>query len=846
MNLQFLILILVFCFRGASSELQELLNSDAFFHALPLSIQEAKPIVKSLEYTVSQDFYAEIKKTDPSVPQLQRLSEEWLRSHLPLGLPVYCIGRGYSLEVHFGSVEESLFLLRREGVDKAWHIIPDQGGPVELLLVEPVEAQGKNIAKPGRLILTRIQDEGVLSLVQTVLHIFLSKIGSDSQQQVAIYDFHLIGRKDYVSARFKEVFHSIPFDVNTAILGRGEEFFGQVMQRKFASMSLTLMHSLFGPDFLIGLKRALVEEGFLGIADWSLSSYQPLNTKPRPILGGSNFLSFLRFQRELVLILGQKPQSPLAQVLLVGNELAIHKELKLKADLMESFRLKGSRANPSKIFSAYLPVKTRKGLSRILCVDQVRGKALGSLMQVLERVGLKTVVYVGEAHSLGADLKAGSLVFPDLLESGDGEKLSGLLESNIIVEPSLASKGLRGVSGVLPLVAGPQPADFADEGAYAFALSAKELQPISWGMVSICLSDLQSSRSQSSSLQVSRTRSKYYQVLVDFLLKSLGIEDILPEAQEADFGFSSLEDKIEKYKDLYNLDPQKTVLFNFALKHYLRRNLKSEQDQHNYLKTADLRFAGKRSLEPFSYFLDKPYTDVDVIAHLSQIEKALRELEIYLELLSESDLRITFYGDWLNGVITPLSPVLFSVKGLSQAAYQELLASPFGSGDHARRFLLRMIPDGSRLDASEDLAFPFSGDNELTSQYLKHLASLGLDWDAGKGVFTISKPKIDRSDLEGEISRWAVGCDTFLRLARGDFLSQKSQVFSLAPWSQKRVERLSASLRTGIAQLTQEGLELKEKLMSSSVPLGTRQSYSLFLLRQISHLEDFVQVFDSY
>jgi len=808
---------------------------------MPLAIQDTDSSVKSLEYTVHKGFYPAITKVDTSVSQLQSLSREWLRSHLPLGLMNYCVEQGFSFEIHFGSVEESLYLLRREEADRAWHIIPDQGGPIELLVLEPVAARDGQTGKPGRLIVTRIQDEGTLSMVQTVFHVFLSKNHVGSQAGVKIYDFHLISREDYVSARFKEAFHSIPFDVRTAILGRGEEFFTRVLQRKFAAMTLSLMREMFGVDLLSGLRRALVEEGFFGVGDWDLSSYASLTQSKAPILSGASFLSFLQFQRELVLILGQKPHSPLAKVLLVGNELAIHKELKLKADLTESLLLGSDQSSSSGIFSALLPVKTAKGLSRILCVDKVRGKALASLVQVIHPLGLQTLIYAGEARSLRTDLKPGTLIFPDSLKSLDGETISGLLKLNMILPQSQDTAGHQGVSGAHPLLVGSSKADFADEGAFSFAKSVMKLQPVSWGLVSLCLSD-----SSTSPLKMGRSRSEHYQALVDFLLEALGIEDVVLEVKQGDFGFSSLEDKITRYKELYGLDPQKTILFDYALGHYLDQNLKSGLERLKFLKTQDLNFAGKRSLEPFAYFLDKPYMDTDVIAHLSQIGKALRELEVYLELLSESEIRITFYGDWQKGVLTPLSPLLFSLKGLTQSAYQELLSSPFGSGDHARRFLLRLIPDGSRLDASEDLAFPFSEDKKLTREYLKRLKTLGLDFASQNGIFQRSKPEIKTSEIEGAISRWALGCDVFLRLARMDFLSQKSQVFSLAPWSQKRVEQLSASLRTGIAELTREGLELKEKLMSSSVSVGARQSYSLFLLRRISHLEDFVQVFDSY
>ena len=49
-------------------------------------------------------------------------------------------------------------------------------------------------------------------------------------------------------------------------------------------------------------------------------------------------------------------------------------------------------------------------------------------------------------------------------------------------------------------------------------------------------------------------------------------------------------------------------------------------------------------------------------------------------------------------------------------------------------------------------------------------------------------------------------------LRKSRFFERKKSGFSVAPWSNERVEELIENLRKGVTQLTSEGLEVKEQL----------------------------------
>ena len=211
--------------------------------------------------------------------------------------------------------------------------------------------------------------------------------------------------------------------------------------------------------------------------------------------------------------------------------------------------------------------------------------------------------------------------------------------------------------------------------------------------------------------------------------------------------------------------------------------------------------------------------------HLLQVEKALEEMKVFLGLLGENSYKIYVHGDFLEAMFTPLSPLHITVTGISQKSLYELLSSPFGKQDHIRRFLVRVLPSGTdygpQLEISQNLK---KGGLEQT--YMEILEKSGIRrTEEGLFEFFLDKSSDSNSQLKSKVNRYLRGCDAFMSLGRADFLREKSQIFSVAPWSNERVEELTVNLREGVSKLTSEGLAIKESLRKSSLSDSEAQGY---------------------
>ena len=115
-----------------------------------------------------------------------------------------------------------------------------------------------------------------------------------------------------------------------------------------------------------------------------------------------------------------------------------------------------------------------------------------------------------------------------------------------------------------------------------------------------------------------------------------------------------------------------------------------------------------------------------------------------------------------------------------------------------------------------------------------------------KFIHSSNKVQGPYGHLKSKVNRYLQGCDTFMSLGRADFLREKSQIFSVAPWSNERVDELSFNLKEGVAKLTSEGLSIKENLRNSNLSELETQNYMNQINHKISSMDRFVQTFLNY
>ena len=811
-------------------KLKEIVHADNFFDARFMDLGQLDTKRSGLEYALMRELP---KRVPVSVgnKKLSNFARNWVRQNSPKGLIEFCLEKSYKLQIHYGSSAETFFLLAKNESKKIFHIFPNHKSGVEFVL-RP--AEGVN---PGLIVVTGLRSKFSVFNTQLALVHFRNAGKAYSAADILTYNFHLVDEEAYRSAFFKESFVNIPIGTKSVLLGAGKFLLQETINRKFAVQTIDFLKGLYGDKFLLPLKRDLIEEDFLGLSEWDIETFKPLETWSGQFLDYANMALFQEFQRQLVLVLKQKKNHRLNRLLLVGNELAVNKNLVIKKKLLNKLLLKSSHEFKSQYFSALLPVRTEVGVERILFVDDVSGDSFESLVKVLETIGFSDFLYANSAFSSSTNPTIGDVVVPEKVISK-----SQILENSSLSKSSFFKKNLSLEQSYLPFSFPGQVGDLINADAFHFLKAIQDLD-LKHGLYFVT-----SNESQAQELKKVLMNREVLSKLVDPLLDYFQVKDILLEADESEFGFASLREKVEHYNLRHGISNERSILFRHALDSFLDRFLTDEEARESYMRSPDLVPASIRlnALNPFNYYLDQPFEDQDVIAHLIQVEKALEEMAVFLALLGEKSYNIYAHGDFLQGMFTPLSPLHLTVTGISQKSLYELLNSPFGKQDHVRRFLIRVVPSGtdygSQLEINQNLE-----KGQLEQIYLEILKKSGIRRNEdGLFEFLIDKTRNPNIQLQSKVNRYLQGCDVFMNLGRADFLREKSQIFSVAPWSNERVDELIVNLREGVAKLTSEGLELKESLRQSSLSDLEAQAYMSLLNRKISLMDDFVQIFVKY
>ena len=811
-------------------KLKEIVEADNFFDARFMDLNQMDTKRSALEYALMRELPRRIPVSVDNI-RLSNFASDWVRKNAPRGLVEFCLEKNYKLQIHFGSTSETLFFLAKNESSKAFHIFPNQNSGFEFVL-RPAEG-----IKPGLLVITGMRSKFQVFNAQLALVHFRHAGKAYSAADILTYNFHLVDEEAYRSATFKESFIGLPIGVNRALLGSGKFLLQEALNRKFAADSIDVLKGLYGDQFLLPLKRDLIEEDFLGLTDWDLEVYKPLENWQGQFLDYEHIVLFQEFQKQLVLILKQNKRHRLSQLLLVGNELAVSKNPIIKKKVLNKLLLNKHHVLNPQYFSALLPVRTELGVERLLFVDDVKGDALGSLVRVLQSIGFSDFLYAGAAFSGDKKLKIGEVVSP-----GKVTLQSRTLKNKLLSNPSLLRKELSLEQSYLPFNYPSQKGDLINQEAFHFTNVCQDMD-VAHGLLLVT-----SNESQVQELKKLIINREVLSKLVDPIFNYFGIKDILLEADNSEFGFGSLKEKLEHFNFRHGISNDRSILFQYALDAFLDRYLPNEEARQAYMRSPSLVPSNVHlsTLNPLNYYLDKPFEDQDVIAHLIQVEKALEEMTVFLSLLGEDSYKILVHGDFLQAMFTPLSPLHLSVTGITQKSLYELMNSPFGKQDHPRRFLIKVVPEGTDYGSDLEITHPLEK-GQIEEIYLKILEKSGIRRsDSGLFVFSSDKNSDSEMRLKTKVNRYLQGCDAFMSLGRSDFLREKSQVFSVAPWSNERVQELTRNLREGVAKLTSEGLKIKENLRKSSLSNVQSERYMNQLNRKISSMDKFVQIFVNY
>ncbi len=811
-------------------KLKEIVQADNFFDARFMDLEQLDTKRSALEYALMRELP---KRVPVSVgnQKLSNFASNWVLKNAPRGLIEFCLEKNYKLQIHYGSSSETLFFLAKNENKRAFHIFSTNNPGVEFVL-RPAEG-----IKPGLLVITGLRSQFQIFNTQLALVHFRNNGKAYSAADILTYNFHLVGEEAYRSAFFKESFINLPVGVNKVLLGTGKFLLQEAVNRKFAVQTIDFLKGLYGDSFLLPLKRDLIEEDFLGLSDWDIEIFNSLESWTGQFLDNQKMILFQEFQKQLVLILKQNKNHRLSQLLLVGNELAVSKNLVIKKKLLSSLIVNNGNHLNSQSFSALLPVRTATGMERILFVDNVHGDSFESLIKVLESIGFSDFLYASSAFSSNENLVIGDVITPAKVVMK-----SKVLENKALSQSPFYKKDFSLEQSYLPFKFPNHKGDLINSDAYHF-LKVCQDKGLKNGLLVVS-----SNEKQVEELKKVLMNREVLSKLVDPLLNYFEVKDILLEADESEFGFASLREKVEHFNLRHGISNERSILFRYALDSFLNRYLPNEESRKAYMRSPNLVPSDIHlsTLNPFNYFLDKPFEDQDVIAHLLQVEKALEEMTVFLGLLGEDSYEIHVHGDFLQAMFTPLSPLHLTVSSISQKSLYELINSPFGKQDHVRRFLVRVVPHGTDYGPQLKLNQTLEK-GELEKIYVEILEKSGIR-RIESGLFVFFSDKLEDSELQlkSKVNRYLQGCDAFMSLGRADFLREKSQIFSVAPWSNERVEELISNLRQGVAKLTSEGLEIKESIRKSTLNDSEAQGYMNQLNRKISSMDRFVQIFVNY
>lgn len=819
-----------FALDGRLRVLQELIQEDPFFDARFIDLKQFDTNRSSLEFALMRQLPKRVP-VNVGDAKMSKFAASWVQHNTPRGLIEYCLSNNYKLQIHYGSAVETLFFMAKDKVNQVFHIMPSKSVGIQFVvkLAEGIE--------PGLIVITNISSQLDLFETQSALVHFRHNGKAYSAADISTYNFHLIDEDAYRSAPFKENLVGMPVGITKALVGAGSALVKEISSRKFAAMSIDLLKGLYGDKFLQALKRELIEEGFLGVMDWNVESFTPLETWQAQFLNQATMNLFKTFQQQLTLILKQRKDHRLTELLLIGNELAISKDHLVKSEILESLQFSGVRNFGLDIYSAFVPVKTRKGNERLFFTDGVHGDSVESLIQVLKNLGFTDFIYADGAVVTSNRVDVGEVVSPRTIFK-EGEKISVDLAPN----KSFDQKNLVLEHSYIPTASTGTDRDLISRDVYHFINALKGSQ------INHALLLVGSYEKRADELAKILENRKVISNLVDPILNYYGVEDILLNAKHTDFGFSSLDEKVAYFNLRNGISNERSVLFKYALRNFLQHHLSDKADYDAYMRSYSLIPSNDHivTLNPFNYFLDQPFEDQDVIAHIIQVEKALEELVAFLKLMGETSYDINIQGDFLKAMFTPLSPLHIAVNGISQKSFFELMKSPFGDNESSRKFLIRVVPVGVDYGPKLVIKQPLVK-GQIEQLYRDILREHGIQ-TTDKGLFQSPKTKkLEKFEqLRHKVNRYLQGCDTFLSIARVDFIREKSQVFSIAPWSQERVDHLVKNLREGVARLTAEGLQIKAELRKLSVQNPQTERYMNELNEKISAMDMFVQDFIGY
>lgn len=813
-----------------SFSVEEIVEEDSFFDSRKVQLTNFATPRKTLEFTRrGLDF----KPESLNRKEMEEFAQSHLGKQFPRGLLESLLEQNYKIQMHFGTLQESIYLLKKEGYQLVRHVFPAIRGGVHLLVAYAQGEELQDAYRPPRLVITELRSKALLEKMEWSLAVqYGSKVDS-----LIVYDFHPVLSDSYRSGAFKEALFHLPRGNRSVVLGSSKLLLQRLMERKFAAMSLKFLQGLYGSDFSKGMKNTLIEEGFLKAMDWDVTPFGRLHGNKEKVLSGFLLPLFDKFETELLLLLAQKPKHSLSELLVVGNEIAISKEPLLKEEIESSLGLSRSFELDVPLKLNSVPVLKAGRVERVLFIDGVVGDQVGIMVELLHHLGIKKIGYFGAAY--GGQSKS-ELILPLQVEYKGKNFESGI--KNPVLH-ALKTMQVQKISHytVPQAYAGSKIVDNSSvyylKGMHELGLEAHALL-------------LGQGTGFSRSVEEVLKEQERMEALVDPLLAWLDIEDLLIEEPVVESGYFSLEEKMKQYRFKHGLEKDVSILFHVYLDAYLKENLRTPEEKKSFLSKDDMVVSSSKRHLAFSYFLDRPYRDQDVIAHLSQIDKTMQELDVYLKLLGVKKATLHIGGGFQAGLLTPLSPLEYALEGLGQRELYELKASPFGDPNHPRRFLVRLIPREELLDQSHPvIEFPLKEEEPVTRLYLNALESLGVVQNK-EGLFEWQMKKYEKQSqvlrLKMAVNRFLVGSEALLRLARTDFLREKSRVFALSPWSQKKVDELHQSLRTSVGDLTREGLELKQEVRNSKASEKNKLYWQNLIDEKVSSLESFISAYESY
>lgn len=817
-----LILPLLFLSVSQGKTLQDVLSSDAFYRFQQVELESLPFKPSSFNFIQTEGFDEAVRMIDRSDAQVRKQAGAQIALRMPIQLVEYAYSQGYGLEFHFGATRETLYFLQKSGLKQAILLHALSPMQPEYVVVEPLPNEA------GRLIVTNFYDEASMLRLQSLLYAFSPADQVLDATRVKSYDFHMVGKSEYRSAYYKEAIFTLPVDVRQAVLDGGNGLFVRMMARKFAQMSVQFLRGLYGDQFIGGLSKVMKDEG-MDVSSLQDQRFEALLLSGAAPLQAAEMAEFVRFQNLVSQILVKHPESSLTQLLLVGHELAIDKEPLRKQEILRRFTM--TDVNPD--FGAqaiqFLPVRTARRQARVLIASGVRGESSEVMMQVLHKLGIRDFNFLGRSTLLNPKaLDAEGLLNPVKIQKSAGQ--IRVLSSNSLDDGTPAPVVIRQGAGLLqvsPLLAVGQRSqilaksfDFLDESVWYVSRAAEELKIGGLGV----LNTLQ---------YQDKVSEAAVEQLVDILMRKLGVEDILPFATDRDFGFSSVEEKLADYSRRMGLDPEKHRWFMNALRRQIEVILTDAAAKQQWLNSFEMSLPGSRYLI-FEKFLQSPFQNDEVLAHLSRIQQGLRELHLYLGLMGEDpeQMTINVHGDFVYASMTPVSPLVISLTGLGQNSLVRLLRSPFGSFSPGRPLLLQVIPVQSETEQVVSLNFT-EAMNDLGKVYADRVQTLA---------------KSSENPMAYSVQQWVRSWENFRSMVLDSFFEKKSKVFrySYAPGAEaveaegKRLQ--DEFLANGLVQLRDGGQALLKE-MGTGPAISAEQA---LLVKTLEELERFGTLYLSW